>query len=295
MANLTVLPKIEKLSSLVTRILGCNPGSFRLQGTNSYLVGSGSRRILIDTSDPGQDEYTANLNKVLQKYGAQLQEIVITHWHEDHVGAVQDICSNILHDGIKVSKIERKSTPDRDIGPLAKYNFINKDQVFQTDGATLRVLLTPGHTEDHMSLYLEEENAVFAGDTVLGEGSCAFEDLYDYMKSLDLIKSVKPSRIYPGHGPLITDAVSKLTEYIEHRKMREKQIIDTLHLNKDKWHNTMELLKLIYTDIPETLYLAAGHNMLQSIEKLIKEGRIEYQGSCDEPMEMKFKLKLSSL
>jgi len=46
---LTPLKNITKLTSLVTRILGLNPSQFTLLGTNTYLVGRGSERIIIDT------------------------------------------------------------------------------------------------------------------------------------------------------------------------------------------------------------------------------------------------------
>ena len=51
-----------------------------------------------------------------------------------------------------------------------------------------------------------------------------FEDLFTYMKSLQAILNLSPHLIYPGHGPVIQEAVSKITEYIEHRNLREKQV-----------------------------------------------------------------------
>ena len=104
-SNLSEVAKLERLSPLVYRVLGCNPGAFTLQGTNTYLIGAGKRllfsqslrsfspssRILIDAGDIGYTEYTDNLRTTLHEQNAEIETIVCTHWHRDHVGGVRDV------------------------------------------------------------------------------------------------------------------------------------------------------------------------------------------------------------
>ena len=61
-------------------------------------------------------------------------------------------------------------------------------------------------------LKLQEENSIFSGDCILGEGSTVFEDLHDYMLSLKKILDINPKVIYPGHGPVIM-----VSDYLVHR------------------------------------------------------------------------------
>lgn len=48
-AGLPLLADVEDVTSSVIRIMGGNPGAMQLQGTSTYLVGTGQSRILIDT------------------------------------------------------------------------------------------------------------------------------------------------------------------------------------------------------------------------------------------------------
>lgn len=101
-------------------------------------------------------------------------------------------------------------------------------RVFQTEGASLRAFHCPGHTSDHMALVLDEENAMFTGDNVLGHGTAVFEDLPTYLSSLDRMQRQFDGRAYPGHGAVIEDGGGKIVEYIRHRQQREDEVMQVL-------------------------------------------------------------------
>jgi len=229
-----------------------------------------TKRILIDSGEVGQEEYLSNLSKVLKDFQCTIGSIVLTHWHHDHVGGAAAIREQILKDeGESVPLLKFKHKGETDVS----LSEVSDGQLFETEGATLRAIYTPGHTDDHMALYLSEENAIFSGDCILGQGTAVFEDLFDYMKSLKKLLTFDASNIYPGHGPVIEDASTKIAQYISHRNMREEQIFEALTESGESL-TASNLVKKIYVGLAENLLRAAEVNVTHHLSKLEKEGRI---------------------
>lgn len=287
MANsgLSIIPKVSKLTPKVLRILGCNQSPMTLRGTNCYVVGKGKRRLLIDTADGEQTEFFLNLKKSINFDKFALSGVILTHWHHDHIGGVGTCTASVggvMKSAEKEAKIYKfpRQGGEKEI-PLPdnhQYTFIEDGHVFEADDVKLKAIHTPGHTTDHIILHLEEENAVFSGDCILGEGSTVFEDLHDYMLSLKKILDIAPKVIYPGHGPAIMNPIEKIEEYIAHRNQREEQILATLEKQSGKYITAMEIVKLVYTETPETLHEAAAGNVRHHLEKLRKEEKVASEG-----------------
>lgn len=279
------LPETSVWSERVVVALGKNPGLFTGPGTNTFLVGTGRRRILLDTGD-GRPEYLPVLERALERAGCDgLQEIVLTHGHPDHIGGAASVMGRF--GPMRVSKLPWPGNDERYSVALTP---IGDGCVIETDGATLRGVHTPGHAPDHLCFVLEEEGSLFSGDNVLGVGTTVIPpadgSLLDYMASLERLLTEAPRVIYPAHGPRIDDGMAKLREYIDHRNAREAQIVAALTSGAER---VPEIVRRVYTDVPEVLHAAAGQSVTSHLLKLEAEGRVR-RATGGEPLRAGWKL-----
>lgn len=110
--------------------------------------------------DPGESEPVLGF---LKEHHLSLQAILITHGHHDHISGVEDLKAAFPHVTVYGPKLANL--------PLADVHVEEGDKITLTDTLTLKVLNTPGHTQDHIA-YLSDADSkmLFCGDTLFTAG-----------------------------------------------------------------------------------------------------------------------------
>jgi hydroxyacylglutathione hydrolase len=269
-------PRSATPSDLVGRVLGLNPGMMTGPGTNTYLVGR-TRPVLIDTG-AGEADYPALFQSYLRERGWRRPErIILTHRHRDHLGGVNQLRE--LFPGVPVAKMIY-----RDSGLPEAVEMLENGETVEADGATLIPVHTPGHASDHLCFFLQEERALFSGDLILNGSTTVIPeedgDLGLYMESLARVQALGVKRIYPAHGPVIEDGPGKIAEYIEHRLLRERQILEALGGGP---RTIPEIVKVVYAQVDTRLHKMAGQSVHSHLRKLKAEGRVSEDKQASAP------------
>lgn len=162
-----------KITRIITDIYGYQENCYLLEKDNKILI-----------IDPGND-YLNIKEKLKDK---QVLGFLITHNHMDHIG----VLSELLNDyNVNI------------------YDYSLEEKDYSIDKFKFKIIKTPGHTNDSVSFYFEDEKVMFTGDFIfkgtIGRTDLPTGDMNTMINSIKKIKTYpKDIIIYPGHGESTT-------------------------------------------------------------------------------------------
>ena len=230
--------------------LGC------CKALNNYLISTKVGYILIDTAYEGGFKYFTNKLKHFRISPKEIRYVFLTHAHDDHAGFLNEVldvtdakvilhpkaierlklgqnsfeggCSSMLADFFcqllaLCGKGEYKFPPIRE--EFLPRLITTDSEEFRSLKLPLKVLETPGHTADHISLLIGDK--LFCGDAAM---SCIpslkrvtiwIENLQQFKQSWEKILAAAPKTIYPAHGnPFPTSDLEKYLPALDKIKLR---------------------------------------------------------------------------
>lgn len=184
-------------------------------GTNSYLIACQSTKNAF-LVDPGLGSFRF-FSSLIEEKGYQLQAIVLTHSHWDHIAEVALCCRSWsvplwVHreDGANI----REPGADGLVAPIPiegwdPSRWLEEGDRLQVGKQQLTVLHTPGHSPGGICLYSAPLELLFSGDTLFkgsyGSLSLPTAEPERMVSSLARLAGLPPeTRVYPGHGPSTT-------------------------------------------------------------------------------------------
>jgi len=262
-----------RLSLRIVRITAPNPGPMTGPGTNSYLVGDGSRCTVID---PGPVSDT-HLQALLAAAPGRIERILVTHTHRDHSPGAAALAQAT---GAPVwgRRADHPMWQDESFAP--DHEPQHGERIDAGDGATLRAIHTPGHASNHLCYLLEEEKLLFTGDHVMQGSTVVINppdgDMAVYLRSLTALLDEDLQWFAPGHGFLVADPHGVLRALITHRLKREAKVVAALRQSGPAAIGV--LLPRAYDDVPAALHGVAQRSLLAHLLKLQADGAASLSG-----------------
>jgi len=271
-----VAGRAVRLSERVIRITAPNPGPMTGPGTNSYLVGGGGRWTVIDPGPVSEPQRQALLAAAAED-GGRIERILVTHTHRDHSpGAV-----SLAHAAGAPVWGRRAAHPEwQDESFAPAHEPLHGERIDAGEGATLRVIHTPGHASNHLCYLLEEERLLFTGDHVMQGSTVVINppdgDMAAYLRSLQQLLDEDLQWLAPGHGFLVATPHDVLRGLVAHRLKREAKVVSALRAVGPA---AIEgLLPHVYDDVPPALHGVAQRSLLAHLLKLQGDGQARCVG-----------------
>ena len=235
-----------------------------LYWTAAYLVDG----LLIDT---GPVCTAGELVRVLDS--AQIQQIAITHSHEDHIGGLAAVRARFPGVPVYASRAALPAIEDPSLLRMQRYRQLvwgvpsaqqdvrsldEVEDVIRTPSYTLRAVETPGHSRDHVSYFEPTYRWLFCGDAFIGGRDTAWApefDMFAIVSSLRTMAALRPERLFPGSGTVrrtpLPDLHGKIGDLI--------QLAGEVARLETGGYGTGEMVEMIFKGEPRLRLWTMGH------------------------------------
>jgi hydroxyacylglutathione hydrolase len=178
--------------------------------------------------DPGDD--ASKLLDAIRELGLEIEAILVTHCHFDHIGAVAPVAeatgAPVYISGIEapvLADIMRWTPPG--FGPFESYqaeHLLKGGEKLELAGFEIDVLFTPGHSPGHVTYSLPDQQAIFSGDVLFqssvgrtdlpgGDWGTLLSSIGSLVETLPAEKDGADTTVYPGHMGITTLGTERLT------------------------------------------------------------------------------------
>lgn len=240
----------------VQRILAPNPSVYTGPGTNTYLLEDSGFALILDPGPVIESHREAILLAIADLTAVG---VVATHTHPDHAPLSNPLAREL---DVPVYGYE----PGPEFEPDIR---IRDGEEVPYGESGITAVHTPGHTPDHLCFVRGE--ILFTGDHIMQGSTVVMEDAAAYLESLYRVQDLRVEHIEPGHGAAMDDAGRVIEEYIEHRLMREGQIIEAVQSGAS---TIDDIIDVVYAEVPDELRPAAAHQLRVQLDKLVDDGAV---------------------
>ena len=203
--------------------------------------------------------------------GSRLAQVLVTHSHVDHASGAAAIAQRMPH-----VRFLKMPWPEHDVSWRVRWEALSDGDDVPAGDAVVSAVHTPGHSPDHLCFWNQESRLLFCGDLAWKGSTVVIPpshggDVSAYLASLERVLALAPARMLPAHGPVIDEPAELLREYIEHRHVREQQVLNAIRVGVS---NVDEIVSRIYPTLTAPLVPMARESVLAHLIKLERDGKV---------------------